>query len=154
LQKIFGRDIFTNDFVDRNKLAEIVFNNKESLDKLNSIIHPRVREDLARWLERRKDHPYVVQEAAILFESGFYKSFDKIVVVSCPEEIAIERVIKRDKLNESDIRSRIQNQWPESKKVSRADFIIHNDGATLVIPQVLKIHEQLHLIDQGKPQPH
>ncbi|MCB2222174.1 MAG: dephospho-CoA kinase [Bacteroidetes bacterium] len=140
----FGEDILTTDrTIDRKKLASIVFKNKAALEFLNGIIHPLVRKDLYQWMEENKQHAYVVQEAAILFESGFYRDFDKIIVVACPVEMAIQRVMLRDGVSESDVLSRMKNQWPQEEKIKRADFVIHNDGNRLVIPQVLEIHRTL-----------
>ena len=139
----FGKNILLGNLIDRAALAKIVFNDKDALETLNSIIHPRVRQSLINWMETKRDHKYIIQEAAILFESGFYKFFDKNIFVSCPEQIAIERVMKRDHIGEKEVRARIQNQWLEKEKIQLADFIIHNDGANLVIPEILKIHKKL-----------
>ncbi|MEZ5149080.1 MAG: dephospho-CoA kinase [Bacteroidales bacterium] len=77
------------------------------------------------------------------FESGFNKEFDKVIVVTCPVETAIARVIERDKSSREAILSRMENQWPQEKKIEKADFVIENDGLKLVIPQVLEIHKKL-----------
>ncbi len=143
LTKAFGEDILSGGQVDRKKLASIVFNNPEALKFLNSIIHPLVKQDLHKWLERHASFPYVLQEAAILFESGFHKEFDRIIVVACPPELALQRVMDRDGVSESDVRSRMKNQWPQDEKIRRADYVIHNDSRQLVIPQVLEIHKKL-----------
>jgi len=141
----FGNNILSGDYLDRGELAKIVFNDKAALATLNSIIHPRVRQSLMDWISTKQDHKYVIQEAAILFESGFYNFFDKNIVISCPEDVAIERVMKRDGIDENAVRARIQNQWPEQKKIQLADFVIHNDNNELVIPQALSIHKELSL---------
>lgn len=143
LLRIFGQEVFAGQNVDRKKLAAIVFHDKWSLNKLNSIIHPRVRQDFDQWIENQQGHAYIIQEAAILFESGFYKFFDRNIVVTCPAEMAIHRVMKRDQVPESVVRSRLQNQWAESKKVSLSHYVIDNSGSQLIIPQVLKIHEDI-----------
>ncbi len=141
----FGNDILSDDNLDRGALAKIVFNDKAALETLNSIIHPRVRQSLMDWMSAKQDHKYVIQEAAILFESGFYIFFDKNIIVSCPEDVAIKRVMKRDGIGENDVRARIQNQWPEQKKIQLADYVILNDNTNLVIPQVLSIHKELSI---------
>ena len=97
------------------------------------------------WMSTKQDHKYVIQEAAILFESGFYNFFDKNIIVSCPEDVAIKRVMKRDGIGENDVRARIQNQWPEKKKIQLSDYVILNDNTNLVIPQVLSIHKELSI---------
>lgn len=143
LIETFGKKILTEDLVDRKKLAHIVFNDQQALKELNGIIHPRVRENFKLWMADRKNEPYVIQEAAILFESGFASFFDKVIFVSCPVNIAIQRVIDRDGVTEAEVRLRVQNQWAEEKKTDQSDFIINNDGSQLLIPQVLNIHKEL-----------
>jgi dephospho-CoA kinase len=129
--------------IERRKLASIVFNDSKKLSLLNGIIHPAVLADFSSWVEMQNRVPYVVMESAILFETGYYKLFDKIIVVSAPEDIRIQRVMKRDGMSRVDVESRIQNQMPEEEKVLKADFNIVNNSLTLVIPQVLRIHELL-----------
>lgn len=139
----FGLEVFISGSVDRKALANLVFGDPRELEKLNSIIHPRVRQDLMAWIERHSDHDYVIQEAAILFESGFNTFFDKCIVVACPEDIAIKRVITRDRVSEKEVAERLKNQWPEGKKKALADYVINNDGSELIIPQILIIHNDL-----------
>lgn len=139
----FGQTVFAGTDIDRKKLAKIVFNDKEAIGFLNSLIHPLVRKDFEDWCVINNKESYVIQEAAILFESGFYKLFDKTIVVSCPEEIAVSRVMKRDKVEEDAVRERMKNQWRQEEKMKLANYIISNDNEQLVIPQVLEIHREL-----------
>ena len=139
----FGDAVFYRGSLDRQQLANKVFNDSAALVDLNTIVHPRVRKKFIGWIERHDQHPYVVQEAAILFETGFYAFFDVTIVVSCPEDTAIERVMARDGTKREEVMARMRNQWPEAKKVGQADYVINNDGEHLVIPQVLSIHEEL-----------
>ena len=143
LKKEFGKTIFSGIEIDRKKLAEIVFNNKKSLSFLNSLIHPRVRKDFEDWCSAYSKAPYVIQEAAILFESGFNTFFDKTIVVSCPEEIAVKRVMERDGIPEKEVVERMKNQWAQEQKKQLADFIIENDNKSFVTNQVLKIDKAL-----------
>jgi dephospho-CoA kinase len=143
LNKEFGRAVFSGSEIDRKKLAEIVFNDKKSLEFLNSLIHPLVRNDFEDWCSGHCEASYVVQEAAILFESGFYRFFDKTIVVSCPEEIALKRVMERDRISKQDVMARTHNQWLESEKIKLADYRIFNDGNTLIIPQAIRVHNSL-----------
>jgi dephospho-CoA kinase len=144
IKKYFGSEtINTDGKVDRKKLARIVFSDNKKLDVLNSIIHPLIFADFEKWIHEQKISPYVVMESAILYETGYSALFDKIIIVSAPEKIRINRVMKRDGINEDDVIKRIKNQLPEENKVNKADYIIVNDGKTLVVPQVLKIHELL-----------
>lgn len=139
----FGTDVFSGGQINRKKLAAIVFNDSEALNFLNAVIHPLVKEDLNSWMIRKKHHAYVIQEAAILFESGFYKDFDKVILISCPEDVAAKRVMKRDGVTVEEVLQRRANQWSQDKKIGLSDYIIDNSGNTLVLPQVLEIHKQL-----------
>ncbi|GAB4312435.1 MAG: dephospho-CoA kinase [Bacteroidales bacterium] len=144
LRESFGPEIINPDnTVNRKKLASVVFRNPEALAFLNSLIHPMVRNDLKKWIENYKEHSYIVQEAAILFESGFHKEFDKIIVVVAPPELTLQRVMERDHISEGDVEARRRNQWPQEKLIERADFIIHNDGVQSLIEQVLAVHRKL-----------
>ena len=142
LQK-FGKDVFTNKLPDRKKIASLVFNDSVALSYLNSLIHPRVRHELETWFEDQSYYPYAIQEAAILFESGFDKEVDFIVFVSAPVELCIKRVVERDGVKTADVEKRLANQWPQEKKIGLSDFVIQNDENHLLIPQVLEIHHKL-----------
>jgi dephospho-CoA kinase len=139
----FGGAVITEDKVDRKKLASVVFEDKSALTYLNTLIHPMVRQDLMKWFERHKDYPYVIQEAAILFESGFYKEFDKIITVAAPADICIQRVMLRDGLRKEEVEKRMENQWKQEKKMELSHYIIYNNETQLVIPQVMAIHHEL-----------
>jgi dephospho-CoA kinase len=139
---LLGNDVFVNGKPDRKKIAYIVFNNAEKLAGLNAIIHPAVREAFGNWLNQQKAS-LVLEEAAIMFESGAYKGLDMVMVVTAPEKLRIERVMKRDGITETDIRSRMKNQWTEEEKVAKANHVLVNDDHTLLIPQVLNIYKEL-----------
>ncbi len=140
----FGEDILDgNSRIVRKRLAGIVFNDSPSLQALNAIVHPRVRRKLQFWFAERQNAPYAIQEAAILFESGFSRDCDAVIAVSAPEELRIQRVILRDHITREEALARMKNQWSDEEKAAKADFVIRNDGRHLVIPQVLAIHEQL-----------
>lgn len=129
--------------LNREYLSKSVFNNPAQLEKLNQLVHPRVAIDSENWFERNNGAPYVVKEAALLFEAGSYKQLDKMIVVTAPEELRIKRVLVRDKKRTAEeIKKIIRNQMPESEKAAKADFVIHNDERELLIPQVLKLHER------------
>ena len=141
-----SNDVFNTEGVIINRrLAEIVFNNPEALAILNGIIHPMVRNDFLEWLQRNHREVYILHEAAILYESGFYKDFDKVITVSAPEKLRLKRVMDRDDVGREQVLDRITNQWSDQKKVELADYVIINDGKEMVIPQVLRIHHDLCL---------
>jgi dephospho-CoA kinase len=144
LKDCFGVEIYLHEnALDRKKMAGIVFHDKTALKKLNSIVHPVVRQHFSQWLEQHPNAPYVVQEAAILFESGLYKKLDEVIVVDAPLELRIQRVMQRDQVGREDVLARIQNQMPEKEKMALADFVIHNDGERLLLPQILSVHHRL-----------
>ena len=127
--------------IDRKALASIVFNDSSELDKLNQLIHPKLRSKFIDWANSQNHASYVIQEAAILFENGFDNIMDQTITVSAPQEIRLERVMERDHANESDVLARMNHQWSDKKKEDAADFIIINDGNKMVLPQILNIHK-------------
>ena len=148
LRKIFGEKIFSDGIPDRKKIAEIVFGSREKLEALNAILHPAVISASEKWFSMQKDKPYAIKEAALIFEVGGEKKLDKVIVVSAPETISVQRIKQRDRVTEEEVRSRIQNQIPQKEKEARADFIIVNDDEHLIIPQVMDIHRQLLRLHQ------
>lgn len=147
----FGEEIYEGGVINRKKLASIVFKDKDKLQVLNGIIHPLVRQDLNMWFEKMSSHAYAIQEAAILFETGFYKSFDKNIMVYAPEQMAISRVMKRDGVGEQEVKDRMKNQWDSRKKISLADVVILNDESQLVIPQVLDFDKNMKKAAENLP---
>ena len=144
IKKEFGDLAYHPDgTLNRTYLGEHVFLQEEKLNKLNKLVHPRVAIDYTRWLEHNTGAAYVLKEAALLFESGSYRLLDKVVVVSAPEDLRQERVLKRDAHRTVDqFKGIVEKQMPEAEKLKRADYIIVNDDTVLVIPQVLKLHER------------
>lgn len=129
--------------IDREALANLVFSDGEALAALNSILHPLVIDDFTSWCEAYTGRPYIIQEAAIIFESGVAALFDKIIHVSCPKAIAIERVMQRDGMDREQVLQRMRFQMEDEEKAELADFVILNDGSEMIIPQVLLIHDRL-----------
>lgn len=149
LRDIFGDDILDHEGnVDRQKLAAIVFNDSEALQKLNAIIHPLVRQDFKEWIRKHEDAPYVIQEAAILFETGQARHFDRIIVVSASEELRIDRVCRRDNVTREEVLKRAQHQMDEEEKIQQADFVIANNADDMLLPQVHKVHQKLQEISK------
>ena len=144
IKYLFGDSIFDKKGnIDNKILASIVFNNPTSLGELNSMIHPLVKSDFNSWLKNYKKEKYILHEAAIMFESGFYKDFDAIITVSAPKDLRIKRVKQRDNIIEQEILNRMKFQLSDEEKIIKADFVIYNDEQQLLIPQVLKIHNEL-----------
>jgi len=140
---LLGKEIAVTGMIDNRQLASVVFGSTEALNKLNSLLHPLVMKDFNTWLQNQAGAPYVVMEAAILFETSYSKEFDYIIHISCPEETAIERVVKRDGLSREMVIERIKHQIKNDDKARMSDFVIINDGTSLLIPQVIAIHKKL-----------
>lgn len=130
---------FNNGELNRKFLSDIVFNDSQALQMLNELVHPAAIRAFDEWALKQTSK-YCLHEAAILFESGAYKSCDKSILVYAPEDLRIQRVINRDGVSEQEVRARIDKQMPEDEKEKLADFVILNDGKTAIIPQVLELH--------------
>ncbi|WP_125722889.1 dephospho-CoA kinase [Flavobacterium ustbae] len=141
----FGENIFDGEVLNRAKLASVVFNDKGQLAKLNAIVHPVVKLDFEEWIKKHENHDYVIYEAAILFESGRYKDCDVIITVTAPEEVRIERVIKRDKTNREQVLSRMKMQWNDEKRISNSNFVINNNNLKKAKEEVVEILKILNI---------
>ncbi len=142
--ELFGPKAYGPDGrINRPYLAKEAFSNPDKLKALEALVHPVVFQDTEAWEAEHRDVPYTLREAALLFESGNYKKLDKIITVTAPEEVRIQRILQRDKVPREAVLARMNRQWPEEEKVKRSDFVIVNDNKHLLIPQVLAIHEQL-----------
>ena len=143
LKSEFGTESYFDDgSLNRKHIAANVFNNETELAKLNSIVHPAVFRAFDNWVAGIKNAPYIMKEAALLFESSSYKMCDQTIMVTAPLELRINRVMQRDGLSRAEIESRNARQFSEEKKIQLADFVIRNDDTELVIPQVLELHKK------------
>jgi dephospho-CoA kinase len=141
---MFGVNVYTPaGTLNKQYLAEIVFNDNNKLKQLNQIVHPRVKTHFENWIDHCKRNPYIIKEAAILFESGANKFLDKVIVVEAPLEIRISRVIERDAVFRDEVLKRMQNQLPQEEIVKKANYVIVNDDIQLILPQVFYIHDEL-----------
>ena len=130
LIELLGPEVYIGNELNKTFLATKLFNNDEIRESVNQIIHPIVREEFQKWANT-KDAAIVFNEAAILIETGSYKLFDYIVLVVAPEELRIQRIIKRDNISKEDVLLRMEKQWSDEEKQKLADYIIHNDGTPL-----------------------
>lgn len=142
IMEVFGPEVYDGASLNRDLLAKKVFGDGTMLAKLNALVHPVVRRDYSNWVETQKDAPYVVEEAAILFESGADRLLDGSVLVYAPEKMRIRRVMKRDGVDEASVRSRMVHQMDESEKKKRADHIIYNDEKEMLLPQIIALHNK------------
>ena len=126
---IFGNQSYIKESLNRKFISSKVFNDSLKLKELNNLVHPLVALDFNNWLSNQNTNDIVFKEAAILIESGAHKEMDKIIVVACPKNIRIERVLKRDGNNSESVDKRMQNQMSENEKINYADFVINNSGS-------------------------
>ncbi len=145
VRNIFGDSVFDAHALNFQKLSKIVFSNKDLLEKLNAIIHPFTLKLYNEWLETHVNDTYTIMEAAIIFEANIQNMFDTIICVNAPEDICVERVMHRDFVSEEEVKQRIRNQIPIAIKIKKSDFTIMNDDKSLILPQVLAIHNTLML---------
>lgn len=139
---LFGNEAFLENTLNRPFIAQQIFNDKKLLNAMNAIVHPKVASHFKRWVNKQ-DSPYVISEAAILFENGSYKKYDYIITVTAPEHIRLQRVIKRDNSNKQKVEAIMANQWSDQEKIKRSDFVIENIDLEQTKIQVRKIHKKI-----------
>ncbi len=139
----FGKKVYSSkNTINKTYLSSVIFNCPEALEQINAIVHPAVRSDFQQWCLLQKNAPYIIQESAILFDTGIYRQFDKTITVTANEKLRIQRVVQRDNITEKQVAERIKNQLSEEQRINKADFIIYNN-TEMLIPQVLKIHQTI-----------
>lgn len=138
----FGDDIYDKYSLNNRKLASIVFSDSKKLKKLNSLVHPYVKQEFLNWCKKQKS-PYVIKEAAILFESNSYKELDSVICISAPKKLRIDRVKARDGFKDYEINNRIKNQFSQEEKENLSDYIIVNDEKDSLLTQIIRVHEKL-----------
>lgn len=143
LQAAFGTQAYdAAGQLNRPYLAQVAFNDAAQLARLNALVHPRVGEDFAAWTaaQAAQGRPYILKEAALLYESGAYKDLDSIITVFAPVEVRTARVLLRDtKRSAAEVRAIMDKQLGEEEKLARAAHVIYNDDSQLVLPQVLAL---------------
>lgn len=138
----FGKEVLDNGVLNRYKLAQIVFNNPEKLQKLNNIVHPEVKKHFDTWIENHKNSPIVIKEAAILFESGGNKYCDAVVTITAPLQTRLQRVMQRDKTDRKSVLKRMQNQWTDEQRIAKSDYVIQNlsiEATKKQVDEILKL---------------
>lgn len=142
IKALFGDDIYKENQLDRAQLADLVFADKAKLESLNAIVHPAVQIDFKVFIAEQ-DAPYVLKEAAILFETGVAEVCDAVILVTAPELLRIERVMKRENIDPKSIRARMNHQWSDNQKIPLADFIIDNIEWDKTLESIEDIHKKL-----------
>ena len=138
----FGEESYINGQLNRPYLAEVIFNNDEKRTLLNSLVHPLTIDDANNWM-LQKNTPYAIKEAALIFESDVWKHLDKVVGISAPYELRLQRAMQRDNISREAVEARMAKQMNEEEKMKRCDYILYNDEQQLLIPQVIALHERL-----------
>ncbi|PWD97699.1 dephospho-CoA kinase [Marinilabilia rubra] len=141
-KKLFGDEAYDAGILDRNFVAGKVFADPSLLRRVNELVHPVVREDFKAWIAIQ-EADYVIQEAAVLLESGGYKTLDKVILVSAPKELRLSRVIQRDRIDKERVKERMKNQWTDEQRRLLCDYEVIADDEHLIVPQVLNIHNEL-----------
>ncbi len=142
----FNDEVYFKDGTLNKKLLSYhLFRNHKALQFIEEILYPKLNATFDKWCERQTTN-YVLFESAILFEKKFSDQFEKIIFVSAPEDIRLQRTMLRDRCNEENVRARMRLQWDEDTKKAESDFIIFNDGDKMLIPQVLEIHKILQTL--------
>lgn len=136
---LFGDGAYDADGLNRKYVAGRIFSDGTLRERLNAVVHPAVAEDFARWAERQQG-PYVIEEAAILFESGAYRQMDKVVTVTAPESERIRRTCLRDGVAPEAVRARMAAQIDEAERIARADYVIRSGDEEPVLPKILELH--------------
>ena len=143
LISLFGREIYGSDNrINRKMLANLIFNDDKLLEQVNRLVHPVVRKEFINWM-KTQDSEYIIHEAAILLESGFYKMMDCTILVSAPEELRIDRVCKKENITPEMVRKRMAKQWADEEKRKLTNLEIVNDNKKLIVPQILEIDKNL-----------
>ena len=142
IKAAFGEAIYTDNLLNRKVLAEIVFKHPEKLTLLNSLVHPLTLKDASLWMEKQSA-PYIIKEAALLFEAGSAEGLDFIIGITAPQHLRIKRVMERDGISRSDVLNRMERQIDDTIKMRLCDIVIYNNEQQLLIPQIIRLHEQL-----------
>lgn len=151
VQVLFGEDSYQDGELNRKHIASLAFHKPKLLTQLNALVHPEVERDFGNWVLENSSNPYLIKEAALLFEIGFYAKLDKLILVTASKEIRIERVLARDThRNKKDIEAIMGKQLSDEEKKEKADIVLTNDGTTLLIPKILKLHEELQKLTPEK----
>ena len=141
IKKAFGEDAYINGELNRKYLSDRVFNDSQKINLLNSLVHPATIKDALEWMQMQKA-PYVIKEAALIFESGSNKDLDYVIGVKSPIDLRVKRSMARDNISEDQVHARMNKQMDEEAKIRLCDYVIENDEQQMLIPQVLALHEK------------
>jgi dephospho-CoA kinase len=140
---LLGEEVYRDGALNKPLLASYLFADSSNAARINGIVHPRVKEDFLRWVKLHTQKEIVGMECAILFEAGFEDAVDAVVMVYAPEDIRLERAMKRDSATEAQIRARMNAQISDEEKCRKSDYVIHNDGSLSLENQLSALVGQL-----------
>ncbi|MCD6200525.1 MAG: dephospho-CoA kinase [Bacteroidales bacterium] len=143
LTALLGEKAYREDELNRSYLAQILFRDPAMREKINGLVHPEVFMDFQQWVQKNQGKHYVIQEAAIIFESGADRLLDRVINVYAPVRERIQRLMSRDNLEPEEIRKRMRSQITEKERRQRADYVLVNDGKRMLLPQIVRIHNDL-----------
>jgi len=142
LIQLFGDEAYVDGKLNRPFLAKMIFKDKSLLNQMNAIVHPKVASHFKRWL-KKQDAPYILKEAAIIFENNLQSNYDYIITVVANENLRIERILDREDTTREKVKAVINNQWTDSHKKKLSDFVISNNDLDQAKKQALQIHKKL-----------
>ncbi len=148
-QKFFGAEIYNQGVLDRSRVAALLFNNGDLLQKVQAIVHPVVNNDFNNWVQFQSGS-VVMKEAAVLFEGGGVHTVDDVLTVTAPLNLRIQRVVTRDHISDKEVMDRVNKQWSDEKKIALSRYVVYADDCQLVIPQVLDVYRQIVLVSNGR----
>lgn len=140
--KLLGKRAYDGKTLNRSFIANQIFENPETLQKLNKIVHPAVRTDFLEWTEIQ-EAPYVIQETALIFENEAQENYDYVILVTAPEDLRLQRVMERDEASKEEVLNRMRNQMSDDKKVALSNFCIDNINLEITKKRVAKLHQRL-----------
>lgn len=150
INSIAGKDLYSEGYLNRKELADLIFNNKDLLENVNSVVHPVVFRYFTEWVNLQTS-PYAIIEAAILFESGASLLTDRILTVVTPIEERIDRLVRGMKFSREQVIERIRNQVDDNFRIEKSDFIIYNSEKDMILPAILKIHREMLNLHNNTP---
>ncbi|MFZ1369619.1 MAG: dephospho-CoA kinase [Ferruginibacter sp.] len=138
----FGESVYANEHLNKKALADIVFNDPEKLALLNALVHPATLKDAESWMQSQSS-PYIIKEAALIFESGAHQNLDYVIGITAPAPLRIQRTMQRDGITREAVVARMDKQMDDTIKMKLCDFVITNDEQEMLLPQVLALHDKL-----------
>jgi dephospho-CoA kinase len=143
IKKIVGNNAYTNNKINKEEIRKYIFDSAEKRKKLNEIVHPAVTQHFDYWAQQFKSNSLLFNESALLIETGSYKRFDKIILITASQDVKIKRLIQRENVSTEEIRLRMNSQLSDEVKKVHADYIIENNETELLLPKIITIIDQL-----------